>query len=128
MSASKWDQTKEYFITYSILINAAHHQGFATYQEIAQATGLPTMGNSMSRQVGELLGTVSENEKKQNRPMLSAIAIGVSGKPGKGFVPWATELGFFKEGDDENAFWEKECQKVYQEWKIKYRKSHTKSE
>ena len=37
MSPSKYYQTKEYFIAYSIMINAARHRGFATYQEIAQA-------------------------------------------------------------------------------------------
>jgi hypothetical protein len=127
MGTSKWDQSKEYFIAYSILINAAQHQGFTTYQEIAQAVGLPTAGSYMGSEVGEILGIISENEKKQNRPMLSAIAIGTSGKPGGGFIPWAKDLGYLKEGDDEETFWEKECQKVYKEWKINYRISHTKT-
>lgn len=86
MSESKWAQTKEYFIAYSILINAAQHRGFATYQEIAQAVGLPTAGNYMSSQIGNLLGTISTNEKEQGRPMLSALAVGTSGKPGEGFI------------------------------------------
>jgi hypothetical protein len=127
MIKSKWHQTKEYFIAYSILINAAQHHGFATYQEIAQAVGLPTSGNYMSSQIGEILGTISANEAKEGRPMLSAIAVGINGKPGKGFIPWATDLGFFNEGVEEDAFWENECQKVYQEWKIPYRTSHTKN-
>jgi hypothetical protein len=127
MSESKWDQSKEYYIAYSILINAAQHQGFTTYQEIAQAISLPTAGSYMGSQVGDLLGTISDNEKKQDRPMLSAIAIGTSGKPGPGFIPWAKKLGFFHEGDDEQVFWENECLKVYKEWKITYRISHTKS-
>ena len=32
--ADKWLNTKEYFITYSIMIDAAQHCYFATYQEI----------------------------------------------------------------------------------------------
>lgn len=127
MNESKLDQSKEYFIAYSKLINAARHQGFTTYQEIAQATGLPTAGSYMGAQIGELLGIISANEKKQGRPMLSAIAVGTSGKPGSGFYSWAKELGFFKEGDDEQIFWENECKKIYDEWKITYRISHTRT-
>jgi len=63
-----WSDTKEYFITYSILINAAQHQGVATYQEAAQACGLPTSGNYMSNVVGQILGLVSQNEIAHNRP------------------------------------------------------------
>ncbi len=127
MSDLKWDQSKEYFIAYSFLINAAQHQGFTTYQEIAQAIGLPTAGSYLSSQIGEILGIISANEKKQGRPMLSAIAVGTSGKPGGGFIPWAKDLGFFREGDDEQSFWADECKKVYKEWKISYRISHTKT-
>lgn len=35
----KWVNTKEYFVTYSIMVNAARHHGLCTYQEIAQANG-----------------------------------------------------------------------------------------
>ena len=118
-------QTKEYFIAYRILINAAQHHGFATYQEIAQAIGLPTAGNYLGKKIGEILGTISANEKEQGRPMLSAIAIGTNGKTGAGFIPWAKQLGYLKEGEDEEAFWHKECEKVYEEWKITYRISKT---
>jgi hypothetical protein len=126
MGISKWDQSKEYYIVYGILINAAQHQGFATYQEIAQAIGLPTSGSYMGSQVGGLLGAISANEMKQGRPMLSAIAIGTNSKPGHGFIPWAKELRYLKEGDDEQVFWENECRKIYEEWRISYRISTTK--
>jgi hypothetical protein len=126
MDVKKIAQSKEYFIVYSILIAAAKHQGFATYQEIAQAIGLPTAGSYMGSQLGELLAAISENESNQGRPMLSAIAIGVSGKPSEGFYPWAKKLGFLQEGGDEQEFWQNECKKVYEEWKTTYRKSHTK--
>jgi hypothetical protein len=126
MSESKWDQTKQYFIAYSLLINAAQHRGFATYQEIAQAIGLPTAGSYMGSQIGHLLGLISANERKQGRPMLSAIAVGTNGKPGAGFFPYAKDLGYIKEGEDEQTFWENECQKIFDEWKVNYRLSHTK--
>jgi hypothetical protein len=126
MSETKWVQSKQYFIAYSILIDAAQHQGFATYQEIAQAIGLPTAGNYMGSQIGELLGDISANEKKQGRPMLSAICVGTNGKPGGGFLPWAKVLGYFKDGDDEQIFWKSECKKIYEAWKIDYRVSRSK--
>jgi hypothetical protein len=116
MKPSKYDQSKEYFITYSILIQAAQKQGCASYKDIAQAVGLPPSGNYMARVLGELLGSVSANEKKQGRPMLSAAAVSVSGRPGDGFYTWARDLGFLKEGADEKGFWESELQKVYEEW------------
>jgi hypothetical protein len=126
MSTSEVMNSKEYFIAYSLMINAAQHQGFCTYQEIAQAVGLPTAGSYMGSVVGELLGVISQNEVSLGRPMLSAIVVGVNGKPGSGFIPWAKELGLFKDGDDEEGFWLKECKKIYEEWKISYRTSHNK--
>jgi hypothetical protein len=126
MDEGKITQSKEYFIVYGILIDAAKHQGFATYQEIAQAIGLPTAGSYMGRKLGELLGSISENERKQGRPMLSAIAIGVNGKISEGFFSWAKKLGCLNEGEDQQAFWENECKKIYKEWKTTYRKSNTK--
>ncbi|MCD4671794.1 MAG: hypothetical protein K8R77_03935 [Anaerolineaceae bacterium] len=126
MSTTDWMNSKAYFVAYSLMINAAQHQGFTTYQEIAQAVGLPTVGSYMGKAVGDLIGAISQNEVEMGRPMLSAIVVNVDGKPGTGFIPWAQELGLFKEGDDENTFWENECQKIYEEWKISYRTSYKK--
>ena len=113
--------TKEYFVTYSIMINAAQHFGFCTYQEIAQANGWPMRGNQMGKLIGEVVGLISKNELEQGRPMMSAIVVGVSGKPGEGFYSWARELGALAEGEDEEAFWKEECEKVYEAWKKPYR-------
>ena len=126
MSQTNWTERKEFYIAYGIMINAAQHQGFSTYQEIAQAIGLPTAGSYMGTQVGGVVGAVSENERKLGRPMLSAVVVGTSGKPGSGFLAWAKQLGYLKEGEDEDAFWKNECKKVYEEWKITYRISRTK--
>ena len=126
MSPSKYYQTKEYFIAYSIMINAARHQGFATYQEIAQAVGLPTAGSFMAGEIGELIGAVAQNEVSLGRPMLSSIVVGINGKPGKGYYDWARNLGVLKDGDDEEQIWNFECKKIYEEWKIPYRVSKTK--
>ena len=121
--SDKWMNKKEYFVTYSLMINAAQHHGFVTYQEVAQANGIPTYGSYMGKVVGELVGLVSENEVKHGRPMMSAIVVGVSGKPGKGFFDWAKELGVLSSGQDEYDFWQAECKKIYETWKIPYWKA-----
>ncbi len=118
----KWLNSKEYFVTYSIMINAAYHFGFCTYQEIAQSNGWPMVGNQMGKLIGEVIGLISKNELEQNRPILSAIVVGVSGKLSEGFFNWARELGALEEGQDEETFWREECEKVYEAWKIPYRK------
>ncbi len=117
----KWLNTKEYFLTYSIMINAAKHRGFATYQEIAQANGWPLKGSYMGHIIGEVAGLISKNEIEQGRPMMSAIVVGVSGKPGAGFFNLARELGVLSEGEDEEVFWRAECEKIYAEWKPPYK-------
>ena len=118
----KWLNTKEYFVTYGLLINAAKHFGFCTYQEIAQANGWPMVGSQMGKLIGEVIGLISKNELEQGRPLLSAIAVGVSGKPSEGFFNWARELGVLEEGQDKETLWRNECEKVYEAWKISYRK------
>ena len=112
--------SKEYFIAYSIMIKAAQQHGFATYQEIALAMGWPLVGNQMGKLVGDLIGTISENEITQGRPMLSVIVVGVDGKPGDGLYSWGKKLGVMSEDEDEETFWHKECEKVYSEWKPTY--------
>lgn len=124
--AKEWKNTKEYFITYGILINAARHFGKATYQEIAQACGLPTAGSYMGSVVGEILGAISKNELAHGRPFLSPLVVGVSGKPGPGFYAWAKELGALEESQDEEAYYSQECEKIYEEWKTPYRVTKTK--
>ncbi len=115
---SRYRGKKEYALVYAELIAAAKYRGTVTYQEIAQIMGLPLSGNHMSREVGWILGEISEYELENSRPMLSAIAISVTGKPGGGFYDWAKKLGRFT-SDDEQSFWESECKAVYDTWKVK---------
>ena len=76
----------------------------------------------MGKLIGEVIGLISKNELEQGRPMLSAIVVGVSGKPSEGFFNWARELGVLEEGQDKETLWRNECEKVYEAWKISYRK------
>jgi hypothetical protein len=113
---SKYRGTKEYSLVYTELIIAAKYRGTVTYQEIAKIIGLPLQGNHMGGEIGQLLGEISEDEATAGRPMLSAIAVSVDGSLGKGFYTLARQLGKLQDEDDQ-AFWEKERQLVYDTWK-----------
>ena len=110
--------TKEYTLIQVELITAARYRGTVTYQEIAKILGLPLTGNFMQKRVGTILGEISRDEHANGRSMLSAVAVGVDGKPGKGFYGLARELGVLNTGDDELAFWESERKAVYNIWKV----------
>src|SRR5690606_32464074 len=109
-------ETIEYHLAYSALIQAARHRGTVTYQEAALLVGLPLSGNYMSSSLGWVLGNISENEVAHNRPMLSALCVTVSGKPGSGFFPYARELGLLnsEDSDAEQAFWEDQKHQCYE--------------
>jgi hypothetical protein len=116
---NKCRSTKEYFLVYRVLINAARNRGTVTYQDIAEIMGLPLAGNYMGQQVGYMVGAISEDEVRLGRPMLSAIVVKTGRtKPGPGFWRFARELGRLQgEGKEvEERFWEKEKRAVYQTW------------
>jgi hypothetical protein len=77
--------TKEYLLIYSELIRAAQYRGVVTYQELADLVVLPLQGNFMGQELAHHTGEISDNEVAHGRPMLSAIVVGVSGKPGEVF-------------------------------------------
>lgn len=121
-ATGKYRGSVAYHLVYSELIRAAQYGGLTTYQAIAQIMGLPLQGSHMGRQVGIMLGEITEDELAQGRPMLSAVAVGVNGVPGPGFAGLARELGKLdsEEKADEMAFWEAECAAVYETWARKF--------
>ncbi len=111
----KYRGTTEYSRVRELLVRAAESRGLTTYGEIAVIMGLPTQGNHMSNGTGHLLGEISEEEKKADRPMLSAVVVTVDGTPGSGFFKLAKKLGKFKgEAVDEDSFWRQELEAVYE--------------
>ena len=109
----------EFYLVYSALIQAARHRGTVTYQELAHVLGLPLRGSFMGKRIGKILGTVSENEIKHSRPMLSAIAVNVEGKPGGGFFDLAREHGqLTTQSDDE--FWQEQKKQIYHTWQQQF--------
>lgn len=118
LNPDKYLGSREYLLVYGELITAARYRGVVTYQAIAQIMGLPLKGNHMSREIGLMLGEISEAELDQKRPMLSALAVGVAGVPGEGFFSLAQQVGRLTDDSKEGraAFWESEKQAVYQAW------------
>ncbi len=115
----KYRGTQAYLLVYGELIAAAHYRGTVTYQEIAQLMGLPLTGSHMGHETGQILGEISDDEHRQGRPMLSAVAVGVSGEPGVGFFVWAKDHGKLTADStaEKRLFWEKEKAAVYETWR-----------
>ena len=119
----QYKKTKEYHIIYGMLIEAARLRGTVTYQEIAEVMGLPPSGSHMGREVGAMIGAISAEEISYGRPMLSAIVVGVSGKPGAGLYWYARELGALEtaEPDEDTEWWQAEMKRVYETWQKSYK-------
>ena len=73
----------------------------------------------MGREIGQILGEISEDEFECGRPMLSAVAINTAGSPGPGFFGLAKDLGLLKgESDKEKReHWDRTKEEVYAAWR-----------
>ena len=78
--------------------------------------GLPLSGNYMGKEVGLILGEISEDEVRAGRPMLSSVAVGANGKAGSGFFGLAGEFGRLDQTENESVFWKKELLAAYSAW------------
>ena len=114
----KYVGSQVYLRVYSHLIATAERRERTTYSVIAKLMGLPPSGNHMGREIGIMLGEISEAEDAQQWPMLSAIVVNTSGMPGPGFFVLAQQLGRYQgttKGDDV-TFWHAEEDAVYAAW------------
>jgi len=121
-------ETVDYHLVYSALVNAARFRGTVTYQELAHMVGLPLVGSHMGRRLGNILGTISQNEVEHGRPMLSALAVKVSGIAGDGFFAFAGDMGLLHsdESADQETFWEDQKRQCYEIWQQKFHKAESK--
>jgi hypothetical protein len=119
--SNKYRGTREYQLVYCKLLSAAQRHDEVLYGEIAEILGIPTNGHHMAREVGEVLGEISQDEHNAGRPMLSAVAVSQKGFPGDGFFVLARTLELLAttESADELKFWMAEEGKVYDTWKPK---------
>jgi hypothetical protein len=113
----KYRGTTTYFHVHAELVRAAQYRGLTTYQDVALLMALPLTGSHMGSETGQILGEISEDEARAGRPMLSAVAVAVNGKPGSGFLGLARDMGMLAPGGDEQAFWKEERERVYTAWK-----------
>jgi hypothetical protein len=113
----KYRGTTTYVHVVGELVRAAQYRGFTTYQDLALIMGLPVRGSHMGAETGQILGEICEDEVIAGRPMLSAVAVGVSGKPGPGFYELARQLGRLKSTGDDLAFWRSELEASYEAWR-----------
>jgi hypothetical protein len=100
----KYRGTPMYFHVMAELVRAAQYRGVTTHQDIAAIMGLRVIGSYMGRETGYILGEISEDEVNANRPMLSAVAVGVNGKPGPGFFSFAQQLSLLDSNDNQVGF------------------------
>jgi len=115
----KYRGTITYHLVFKELIAAARYRGTVTYQEIANIMNLPPSGSHMGKEVGYILGEISEDEHNQGRPMLSTVAVGISGEPGPGFYALAEQLGKLGKNatkEEKIKFWKNQRDEVYKKW------------
>ena len=117
VNTKKYCGTVEYVRVLAELVKAAEHSGLTTYQDVALLMGLPLQGSHMGKEVGRMLGEISEEELAAGRPMLSAVCVSAGGVPGPGLYGLAQDLGRLEEGGDEAAFWRNELDAVYKTWR-----------
>ena len=119
INPDKYRGTDIYRYVYTELTLAARYRGTLTYQEVAAMARLPMTGNHMSREVGLLLGEISEDEHLQGRPLLSALVINVEGKVTGGFFTLARLLGLLTSDDPaaEQRFLDQQRKAIYAYWK-----------
>ena len=115
--SDKYRGTTMCFHVLAELVRAAQYRGLTTYQDIALLMGLPQSGNYMGKEVGLILGEISEDEVRAGRPMLSSVAVGVNGKAASGFFGLARGLGRLEQNKDESAFWNEELRDAYSAWR-----------
>jgi hypothetical protein len=113
----KYRGTTKYIHVLAELVRAAQYRGVTTYQDVAVIMGLPMKGSHMGAELGIVLGEIAEDEVNASRPLLSAVAVGVSGKPGPGFFALARQLGKLGKAEDEQAFWCTERDAAYEAWR-----------
>ena len=114
---NRYRGTTTYFHVLSELVRAAQYRGVTTYQDLAVIMGLPMKGSMMGRETGWILGEIAEDEVSAGRPMLSAVAVGVDGKPGPGFYNLASQLGRVTSSGEDLSYWARERDAAYAAWK-----------
>jgi len=99
------------------LISAAKKGEVVHYADLAKATGREMKGPNWAVHIGRILGRISSAEARAGRPLLSVIVVSRdTGLPGGGFFNLGHELGLVEPGESEDAFVDRQAQRVYEYW------------
>lgn len=102
---------------YGELQRVARAQETTNYGHVAQLAGLDLDDPPQRDLLAKLLGDISTQEHRLDRPMLSAVVVSSEeNMPGKGFFTLARELGLHR-GRDDLAFFVRELRRVHSAWK-----------
>ena len=102
---------------YRELKQLAKSEKITCYSSIAPLAGLDMTNPAHRREIGEILGEISQHEHDAGRPLLSAVVISRdTNMPGEGFFKLARDLSLFM-AEDELSFFTKELEKVYAQWR-----------
>ena len=104
----------------SRLIAAARQRETVYYSDLAKATGRPMKGPNWAVHIGRILGRISSEEARDGRPLLSVIVVSRDTKlPGGGFYNLGSDLHLLEPGESEEAFIERQTQRVFDYWQSK---------
>lgn len=99
------------------LIEVAVKESLVIYSEIAEVAGLHADDPGFRFQIGEILDQINWHEHRNERPLLSAVAVAKEDKrPGFGFFENARDIGVYARGD-KAEFWSRELIRVYSYWR-----------
>ena len=102
------------------LIAAAKRRETVYYSDLAKATGREMKGPNWAVHIGRILGRISSEEAHAGRPLLSVIVVSRDTKlPGGGFFNLGKDLHLIEPGESEEAFIERQTDRVYDYWQMK---------
>jgi hypothetical protein len=116
---NKYEKSVALHSVYSELIQTARYRGLTTYAQIARVGNLPPSGSAMASETGKILELISEQERFEGRPMLSAVCVSSTNfSPGEGFYGLAKRFGhtFVDTSEAKLEFWNEQLQLVYKTW------------
>src|SRR4051812_5090898 len=85
------------------LIEVARRRGLITYGELCIGLAKPKLFPG-SADLSGLLFQVSRYERRNGRPLLTALVVNADGRPGRGFFSMAQSEGM-GDGSDDLALW-----------------------
>jgi hypothetical protein len=117
--SDKYRGTVKYYQALAELIFCARNRRTTNYSHIAHVVGIPEKGNYMGREVGHLVGEISEDEVIHGRPMLSVLVVNKRepNLPSTTFFDLARRLGVL-ENMANDAFWQHERDRLFQIWSV----------